>query len=215
MRSILHAILLSTLLATSPLLQAASKPGQFGKRLVASFEIPADEIDAIRQAKTSRRAPNTSALESAFGNEVLEWAGTEQYFMMIDNPYTLVVRLSGKARRDGNAASMWLGGFAFVDGKGEEKSVLNPVTGLSQPDARGGESFTLVSSAKPVSVAENRRMTPVLTLNRIDNMEVESVSVEIWSGMAETSFTKTFLGAPWMFGGLFMLGLWWFWFKRH
>jgi len=46
------------------------------------------------------------------------------------------------------------------------------------------------------------------------NIEISSVRVQVWSGMAPTSFLEVLGPARWLLVGVVMLVLWWFWFKR-
>ena len=186
----------------------------FGKRLLTVQIVDADTLLAFNELKPVARAPHTSALEHALAGDSVSWRGRAELLPMVDNPYTLVMRVKGHAPREGNALSLWLGGFEFLDADGNEQSVLDPVASLSRPDARAGESFELVAVAKRLSVSVDRSMTPVLSLNKLDNMVIESVTLEVWSGIGRSSFSQVFLGAPWLFGGLFMGALWWFWFRR-
>lgn len=186
----------------------------FGKRLLTVQVVDADTLAAFNELKPVARAPHSSALEHALAGDSVSWRGRAELLAMVDNPYTLVMRVKGHAPREGNALSLWLGGFEFVDADGNEQSVLDPVASLSRPDAKAGESFELIAVAKRVSVSVDRSMTPVLSLNKLDNMVIESVTLEIWSGIGGSSFSQVFMGAPWLFGGLFMCALWWFWFRR-
>ncbi|MBK9217254.1 MAG: hypothetical protein IPL70_01740 [Uliginosibacterium sp.] len=71
-----------------------------------------------------------------------------------------------------------------------------------------------MSGAGPVSVSDDRLMTPVISLQRAENLQIDAVTVEIWTGLAPTGAAQLFLSLQWLWIGLAMLGVWWFWVRR-
>jgi hypothetical protein len=192
----------------------AAAEQKFGKQLLIAYELPPEQIVAFQQLKPKARDPNASVIDNLLAGDSVSWRGPEQPCIKANNPYTLVIRLKGKAIDAGAASSLWLAGWQYVDSNGAETGRQNPVTGLSEPKAAAGQQLSLVSGAGPVSVSDDRLMTPVISLQRAENLQIDAVTVEIWTGLAPTGAAQLFLSLQWLWIGLAMLGVWWFWVRR-
>lgn len=187
---------------------------KFGKQLVVAYELPPEQIAAFQALKPKARDPHASVIENLLAGDSVTWRGPAQPCVMANNPYTLVIRLKGKAIDGGAASSLWLAGWQYVDSNGAEGGRQNPVTGLSESKATAGQALSLVSGSGPFSVKEDRLMTPVISLERAENLQIEGVTVEVWAGLAPTGAAQLFLSLQWLWIGLAMLGVWWFWVRR-
>ncbi|GAA5164692.1 hypothetical protein [Viridibacterium curvum] len=193
--------------------QAAQQ--KFGERLVKSISLDAETLRKIDDFKPSAPDRNESTLINAFLADSVDWSGDSIPVTTLDNPYAVVLRLIGRARSDGPAASLWMAGWEMQEtSNGVSPIHKSPVSGLSETNGRAGQVFELVSSAGPVTFRESRFARPIVSFVRSDNMIVDGVTVEVWSGMAPTSATDIFMSTRLLWVGVVMLVLWWFWFRR-
>ncbi|MFT3735468.1 MAG: hypothetical protein QM776_10645 [Rhodocyclaceae bacterium] len=193
--------------------QAAQQ--KFGERLVKSISMDVETLRKIDDFKPSAPNRNESTLVNALLADSVDWRGDSMPVTTLDNPYTVVLRLIGRARSDGPAASLWLAGWEMQEtSNGASPIHKAPVAGLSETNGKAGQVFELISTAGPVTFRESKFAQPVVSFVRSDNMIVDSVTVEVWSGMAPTSATELFLLTRLLWVGVVMVGLWWFWFRR-
>ena len=69
-------------------------------------------------------------------------------------------------------------------------------------------------ATSPIRFKESRAVRPLLELVRADNFELESMTVQVWSGVGESSWQDILLSFRWLLGGLVFLLLRWWWVKR-
>lgn len=192
-------------LFASASLPAQGKPTVFGKKLVRSYDLSAEDVarfvrfDAARSAK----GPGVSALNTE------DWQGEAIAAPSSGNPYVQVVRVSGTAVADGEAGTSWMGGWAV---EGATRSVL--VTGASAGAVKAGERLSLVGVSAPLSFKEDRSPVPALGFMGSRNLRIDAVQMEVWSGIGKPTFVQLIFSWSPLLIGLVFLGVF-LWFKRR
>jgi hypothetical protein len=79
--------------------------------------------------------------------------------------------------------------------------------------ARAGAVVTLVGKA-PISFKEDRTLAPAIGLAKAQNLTIDEVTVQVWSGLPGSSFKDLVLSFNGLLVGVVMLGLIW-WFRRR
>ena len=118
------------------------KPPVFGKRLFIEYEAPQSAVAQFAAFKPSTREEYESALENATRASSEYWITPELMVSPNANPYTIVVRASGKARVHGPVAAVWRAGWRLASEEVQTSSLPMSRTG----DAREGESIELLGS---------------------------------------------------------------------
>jgi len=158
------------------------KPGEYGKELVAVASIPAAAF--LRDA----------------------WVGPSRTMDSRKNPYTIVVTVEGKAKADGDVSMLWNTGWQ-VEGVNKQRPAMGrPVSGV-----HAGEHVVVRRAGSPNQFEVDKTVSPVVELMRVDNLEVERVDVEIWSGFAKVGWLDWLRSAPiWGFGVVMLVIAWFF-----
>jgi hypothetical protein len=206
MRNLPRALLALFFAAIALGAAATDKPGAFGKKLVASHELPADSVAKFVRFNAAQAAKGAKPAGVLADTE--DWFGEPLATPSSGNPYTLVVRVSGKAVADGDVGTAWMGGWA-ADGKTSAKLM----TGASQSGAKAGERVTLVGTSGPLSFKEDRTLSPALSFINARNIEIDSVQLEAWSGIGKSTLPQLVFAWSPLLVGLAFLGLF-FWFRR-
>jgi hypothetical protein len=185
----------------------------YGKKIVADYQLPVEQIAKFTAFEPSGPVKGESAIISTLTAKTEDWSGPRLDGATSGNPYTIVVTVSGTAKADGPAATLWNAGWAIQSENGDQIR-MTVLPGLAKTEAKGGEAFTVTAAATPTSFKEDRAVAVALGLVNARNIEIGSVRVQVWSGMAPTSFLDMLGPARWLLVGVVMLVLWWFWFKR-
>lgn len=191
-------------LATMAGAQASgSKSGTYGKKLVEVYELPVDTL-----AQFARFTPKKTTDPSTIFAETQNWAGKELSLVTSGNPYTMVVKVSGTAIESGDANAYFQPGWATDNGQR-----MGLVIDVSKPGAKAGEVIQREAATAPISVKEDKAIAPHLGFAGAKNMNITSVTVEVWSGLPKSSLASLLLAWSPLIGGLAFLGLF-FWFRR-
>lgn len=204
----LGASLLATL-SLPVLAQSPVGPSEYGQIMIAEYEVPPEKIAEFAAFKTSAADPNESKLINAMLADTEDWVGPTQTLDPGTNPYTLVVTITGKAVADGDIRSLWQSGWMLDDGTKK----LVPFPGLSKDRVKAGEAVSLVRQSPPSQFTERKSVSPVLALVSADNLEFESMKIQLWAGIGEASKGETSVAFYGLWVGLSMLALFW-WFRR-
>ncbi len=183
---------------------AAEDGGRYGKRLEQSSEVPAPALAqfALFHEKNQREGRQATGLLAA----TEKWAGPEFDAPARSNPYTLVVRVRGVALADGDASSRWQTAWGLPDGA--SRGTLLPE--LVQHGVRAGQVVELVGVSPPTSFKEDRRVAPIAEFMALNNLRIDGVRLEVWSGMRKTSWLEGFGAAvPLLVGVVFLAVVWW------
>ena len=190
---------------------AQQKKGKYGKVLVAEFRIPSDTVAKYATHKPSKPRPGENKIDSVILADTEEWSGPFIDVKNAANPYTMVVTLTGTAKADGDALTMWHAGWRLDD---REKH-LTAFSGLSKLGAKAGERFTVTAAAKPTSFKEDRNVAVSLDLVSARNVDINTVDVELWSGVSNPSWLETLGAFSYLLVALILTGLVWFWRRRR
>lgn len=183
---------------------------KYGKVLVAEYSIPADTLEKFANHKPKPPPPGGSAIEKVLLTDTEEWYGPSIDVKSTANPYTMVVRMTGTALAEGDAATMWQAGWQ-LDG-GRRYSIL---PGLSKPGAKAGERFSVTVPVGGVSFKEDRTTGVALAFVNKRNVRIESVDVELWSGIASTSWREMLGAFSYLLTALVFFALIWFWRRKR
>lgn len=202
---ILLALCCAIGLATMEGAQAAgSKPGKYGKKLVAAYDLPVEAL-----AEIARFVPKNTSNPSTIYGDTKDWTGAELSLLTGGNPYTLVFKVSGVAVDGGDATAYFRPGWS-LDGV-KRIGLVVPVT---KPAAKAGDVVQKEVVLAPISVKEDKPAAPYLGFSGANNITITAVSVEVWSGMASTSWPALLMAWAPMLGGLAALGFMFWWFRR-
>jgi hypothetical protein len=190
---------------------AQQKNGKYGKVLVAEYRIPSDTVSKYAMHKPSKPRPGENKIESVLLADAEEWSGPFIDVKSASNPYTMVVTLTGTAQADGDALTMWQAGWRLDD---REKR-LTALSGLSKLGAKAGERFSVTAAATPTSFKEDRNVAVALGLVSARNVDINTVDVELWSGISNPSWLETLGAFSYLLVALILAGLFWFWRRRR
>lgn len=195
------------LLVPAGALHAKESPTEFGKQLVQVHELPVEALArfARHDAELKAKGKEPSFMDSGS----VDWAGPPLALPASGNPYRLVVRVAGSVPSAGDSASMWMAGWSE---EGATRGMA--VTGTSSTGHAAGDRVTLTGASSPLSFKEDRNLQPVLMFLGASNQQVDSVSLEVWSGVGEASLTERLWAWSPLLTGLVFLGVF-LWFRRH
>lgn len=208
-----HSLLVRVVLGSallSPGLPASAAPSPYGLVRVAEYQLSAEQLDAFRAHKASPPPKGEAPIVAAMQADTVDWFGDILSLYTSSNPYTVVVKVNGRAQGDGDVATLWQVGWRLADG--QSRAGLLP--GLASSGAKAGERLELVGKS-PFSFKEPRAAAPYLGLVEARNIDFEGVTVEVWSGMGKSSWVEHLLSFQALLVGLVFFGLvWWFRLRR-
>ncbi|MES2414018.1 MAG: hypothetical protein V4614_09465 [Pseudomonadota bacterium] len=153
---------------------AQDVPSRFGKTLLRSYELPADSLDAYNLAMHSPEDQRAKMLAA-----IPPWTGSEFRTANGGSPYTLVIKILGAAADSDDISARWQLNWGATAG------VMPP---LGEPGARKGEPIQLALASEPALLEDGRLISPSVSLVRLNNLRLERVRLEVWSGAGETSW---------------------------
>ena len=209
MRRVLLFLAGSALLAAAPCGAAAEK--KYGKALVAEYRVPIETIEKYATFKPSTPGKHENKLEAVLLAKTEDWSGPFFDAKYASNPYTIVVTLTGTAKADGDALTMWQAGWRL----GGNESVANALSGLSKLGARAGERFSVTAASIPTRFKDDRNVAVLLGLVRANNVDISSVDVAVWSGIPKSSWIETLGAFSYLLIGIVFLALVWWWRRRQ
>lgn len=205
--SVFLRALLALLAAVAALAAAAAdKPTAYGKKLVISQDLSAETVAKFVRFNAAQAA--RGAKPAGVFSSTEDWFGDAQPMPSSGNPYTIVVRVTGKAIADGEAGTSWMAGWAADGGTRAQL-----VTGATKADAKAGEPLSLVGVSGPVSFKEDRTLAPALQFMNARNVEIDGVRIEVWSGVGKSTLPQLVFAWSPLLVGLAFLGLF-LWFRR-
>jgi hypothetical protein len=159
---------------------------KYGATLVAEFDVPAETIERFNRQPAPQRKPHESALEATLGAGGETWRGDTIVGAPKTIPYRIVLTLNGIAVHDGDATTAWLAGWRNEQGLTTSKMM----TGPSKPRVKAGQWIALSTGSEPMRLTEGKHFEPELQLVRFDNFSLQSMHVQIWSGLgSDTTFS--------------------------
>ena len=126
------------------------------------------------------------------------------------NPYTIVLVLTGTARADGDVSTMWQAGWMLEDGVQK----LQLLSGAAQSGVKAGQKVTITKAAPPGRFDDAKTVSPVLAMVKAQNITIESVQMQVWSGIGQATGIEKFFSAGWLLLGLVFLAVVW-WLRRR
>ncbi len=159
----------------------------YGDKLVAEFDVPDDIVAKYATHKASKPMPGEPIISMMAGQSV-DWASDGIQLSAQHNPYRMVVTVTGSAINDGDAISMWTGGWMNREGV----TVAKPMSGLSEHNAKAGKVFMVTAETLPSTFQKDQELAATLGMVKATNMNITAVHVQIWSGVPGTSFSRFF-----------------------
>ncbi len=182
------------LLAAMALFIAATTPAQgreprkFGKRMVAQYQLPADEI-ARYAAMAAGTAQNVTRREESMFADNSPWVGPKQRAGVGQNPYTLVFTISGVAKAAGEVQAQWQAGWEIQESPVASRELLMAVPRMARSGVTAGQPLTLTASSTRVSFRGERNVAPMLGLVQMRNLDISEVRLQVWSGEAAQAWS--------------------------
>lgn len=186
----------------------------FGKQRVAEFVVPADVVARYARHRPSAPVPGESKIVNALMADTVDWEGPPLDVGPGRNPYTVVMHLRGRALADGPVSSLWRAGWRVELSDGGTRDRVDAVTGIGRDAARAGDVLEFAVPSGGTSFTEDRQAPPLVSLVHLRNLQVESLRVEVWQGVARPGWRETLLSLPALGVGLAMLLLTWWWRRR-
>jgi len=186
---------------------------RFGKTLLVEHRLPESKIRKLNAFKASTPIQGESKIVNAMLADTEDWVGPELNGHASANPYTITVLLTGVAKADGDAATLWHAGWRIDTKEHGEHLRMHPLPGLAKTGAKAGETV-LLAAAAPTSFKEDRKVAPAVGMVNVRNLEIKEVRVQVWSGAADSTLWETILSFRWALIGLVLIVLWWFGFRR-
>lgn len=186
-------------LAGGTLPARAADAERYGTVMEQRHEVPAATLAKFLRLhdKNLREARNNAGMMA----ETERWAAPALEAPTARNPYTLVVRVRGVALADGPVASRWQTAWGLSDGVA--RGMLLPE--LTRQNVKAGQVVELVGVSPPTSFKEDRRVEPIVEFMAQQNLRMDSVTLEVWSGMRPTSWLQGFGAAiPLLIGVVFL-----------
>lgn len=185
-----------------------------GRNLVARYELPEGEVRSFGTLKGSA----TTSTGEARTNTVRVWAGPKISLDPGGSPYTVVAIMEATVDKPRAAARLSLGWRGIASDKFPNIDELTQFLPFGHYGS-SGETYPLkvrkVVASPPLSFTKDQLLTLVLAPEAIDGMQPERITLELRSGVGGTGGLSLFVAFQWLFLGLVMLGLWWWFFKRN
>lgn len=180
----------------------AAGPTVYGKQLVQTLEVPPDTLAKFAFFQAANKGGSGTGLLA----DSEDWRAPEQKFATSGNPYTLVVKVQGTVVADGEVTTIWQTGWS-MDGT----TRYNRLPAIGATSAKAGMPFSGEATAGPTTFKTDSTYSPVVGLVKASNVKIQSVKVEVWSGLGKSSWIeKLFSGAPLLTGLVFLgLAIWW------
>ncbi|MBH1978242.1 MAG: hypothetical protein I8H67_07730 [Comamonadaceae bacterium] len=199
------ATLLALLLGTG-WAQAEEAAGQWGLRLLKTYDLPPEAVARFLQYQEKNAQAGPAAAqpgEPLAGAQA--WQGSDIDLTTDGSPYTLVIKATGVALADGDAGTRLQLGWVL---DGSLHKVLLPE--MAQKNARGGQTVELVGASLPVTLKADRKAAPVIEFNTAHNLRLQDMRIEVWSGMRPSSPIELLMGwVPILLGVAALTFVWW------
>lgn len=192
---------LLALVAAEAAAQLPVKPGKYGKTLVMDKMLPLADIEKIAAFLQDLQAHNKGVANSVMFGETVDWTGDPMQGTPAKSPYTMVVSVTGTAREAGNVLTTWKSGWQLDGGAAK----INLMSSLSAFEVKAGERVTMTAAAPAARFDRDKNVVPLLSLVEAKNVTIDSVQVQVWSGMPGTSLFQWLTASPLLWLGVVML----------
>ena len=173
--------------------QLPTKPGKYGKTLVADVVLAPSQIDKFAALLDTLAATAHGSQNSVMFGDTADWVGDAFVANSTTNPYTIVVSVEGTAKAAGDVVTTWKAGWRYEDNS-NRVALMN---GLSAFDVKAGERVTMTAAAMPSRFDRDKNVSPMLSLVDAKNVTLGHVQVQVWSGLGESSWLQIL--AAWRF----------------
>jgi hypothetical protein len=163
--------------------------------------LPPSDIDKIAAFLQDLAARNKGVANSLMFGETVDWTGDPMLGTAARSPYTMVVSVTGTAKAAGNVLTTWKSGWQLDGGAAR----INLMSGLSAFEVKAGQRVTMTAAAPAARFDHDRNVVPMLSLVEAKNVTIESVQVQVWSGMPGTSLLQWLTASPLLWLGVVML----------
>lgn len=180
-----------------------TKPGKYGKVLVADVVFAPSQLDQMRAFLDTLAARNKGVANSVSDGDTSEWVGEPVATTPAASPYTLVVQVTGRAKAAGDVLTTWKSGWRMDNGM-TRQSLMQ---GLSAFEVKTGEHVTMIAAAAPVRLDRDKTLVPVLDLVDARNVSIDGVRVQVWSGLRGSSWLEYLSAARFLVLGVVMLAV--------
>lgn len=206
----LYLFFIAYISSTSAYARVKNVSSEYGRRLEVEMQVSSEDL--ARLAAFKPPAENLQALSpsQALSATTENWVGDRIIASSDSGPYTMVVTIKGRAKANGDAVTLWNSGW-FLGDTGA-RTVSFP--GLSKLNVKAGERIEMTKASQPMRFKVSHAVQPVLELVKAENIEFDSIHVQIWSGVGENSWHDILLALRWVIGGLVFFFLRWWWVRR-
>ena len=166
--------------------QLPTKPGKYGKTLVADVVLSPSQIDKFAALLATLAATPHGSQNSVMFGDTADWLGDTFVANSTTNPYTIVVSVDGTAKAAGDVITTWKAGWKYEDNSNRQ----GLMHGLSAFDVKAGEHVTMTGITAPSRFDRDKTVAPLLSLVDAKNVTIAHVQVQVWSGLGETSWLQ-------------------------
>lgn len=203
-------LLLTVFFSSVTQARGKNESSEYGRRLEVEMQVSAEDLARLAAFKPPSENLQALSPTQALTATTENWLGDRLNASKDNGPYTMVVTIKGKAITNGDAVSLWNSGWFF----GDQGARTTSFPGLTKLKVKAGEQFEISKATQPIRFKESRAVQPVLELVKTENLEFESIKVQIWSGVGENSWRDILMAFRWLIGGLVFVALRWWWVKR-
>ena len=182
--------------------QLTTKPGKYGKTLIADVVLSPSQIDKFAALLDTLAATRHGTQNSMFG-ESADWVGDSFAANSTTNPYTIVVSVDGTAKAAGDVITTWKAGWKY-ENNSYSQGLMH---GLAAFDVKAGEHVTMTGVAAPSRFDRDKNVAPMLSLVDARNVSIAHVQVQVWSGLGETSWLQMLAAWRFLIFGLVVLAV--------
>ncbi|MBR7801747.1 hypothetical protein [Undibacterium fentianense] len=190
--------------------QSKKQSSEYGRRLEVEINLTAEQIAKFANFKPPAANFQPMSPIDALTATTEDWTGDRINADKDKGPYSMVVTLKGKAKQHGDVSTLWTTGWATTEGAAN----IVVLPGLSKLNVKAGEALELTKVSAPTRFKETRAVRPMLSLIKAENIDIESIHIQVWSGIGENSWRDTLMAFRWLGLGLIFFLLRWWWVKR-
>ena len=183
--------------------QLPTKPGKYGKTLVADVVLSPSQIDKFSALLDTLAATAHGSQNSVLFGDTADWIGDTFVANSTTNPYTIVVAVDGTAKAAGDVVTTWKAGWKYEDNSNRE----GLMHGLAAFDVKAGEHVSMTGVAAPSRFDRDKNVAPMLSLVDAKNVAIAHVQVQVWSGLGETGWLQMLSAWRFLIFGLVMLAV--------
>lgn len=203
-------LLLTVFFSSVTQARGKNESSEYGRRLEVEMQVSAEDLARLAAFKPPSENLQVLSPTQALSAATENWLGERLNASKDNGPYTMVVTIKGKALANGDAVSLWNSGWFF----GDQGARTTSFPGLTKLNVIAGEQIEMTKATQPTRFKESRAIQPMLELVKAENLEFESIKVQIWSGVGENSWRDILMAFRWLIGGLVFVALRWWWVKR-